>query len=621
MIHLAQPWALLALLAIPTILILHALRPRRRTVVLSTNAIWREALRERQRGLGLQKLLRDLSLLLLLLLALLLAIGLSDPRWSTLTTERRDVVLVLDVSASMKSLTESGFGASTRFAAIKTQAKEIIDSLPEDGRALIMTSGRDAELKSGFENNRDTLQQVLGAVQPTDEAGRPRAALELALSLLRNVKHGRVYFLSDGAFDDNVDFKTPQIEYRFVGSTGRNVGITRFDFRAEIGVEDRFQVLLSVRNYTAEHVSVPAKVSLGDSVLIDQSIELAPNDSTTLVVPFEGLARGRAHAALDIDDDLEADNVAFAVIKADEQLHVLLIGRPNFYLETVFAAMPNVNVSRVEAAPVSDFDRQARRHDIVVFDGVTPPQLGAGRFLLINTVAPDLPFSAVGKITTPSINGKSQSTLVRGLDLGDVKIDKAIRLTVDSQTAGLTRLFWSDETDLALALSRRDQRVVYLGFKLTESSFPLSTAFPLFLNESVNWLRPRHSRHQNTQTRAGENFVISVPTHQADLIVRTPTGDGLIYQVEKGRVVFDETGTAGVYRYEHAGTPRYFAINLTDERESDINPRAAVPQTRAPVSAVAESQVTIALWPYLLGLALIVLTLEWGVWCWRPGSA
>jgi Ca-activated chloride channel family protein len=587
----------------------------------STNAIWREALRERQRGLGLQKLLKDVSLLLLLLLALLLAIGLSDPRWSTQTTQRSDVVIVLDVSASMKSRTAATFASKSRFAEVKAQAKHIIDSLPENGRALIMTSGRSAELQSGFETDRDYLQQILDGLQPTDVAGRPRAALELALSLLRNVNQGRVYFLSDGAFDDNIDFKTPQIEYRFVGAPSRNVAITRFDFRAEIGTEDRFQILLNVRNYTSDTLSVPTQVTLGERVLIDQSIQLAPHESKTLVVPFEGLARGQARAVIGLDDDLEADNHAFAVMKSDERLHILLVSQGNFYLESVFEALPNVLVTRVETLPESEYSRQVKRHDVVVFDGVTPAQLTPGRFLLINAVAPGLPFSAMGSVERPNIDGKSDSALVRQLDFGGVRIDKAISLTVDEDVDGLTHLFWSKETDLALALAQQDQRVVYIGFKLSDSSFPLSTAFPLFLNESLGWLRPRQNRHQDTQTQAGESFVISVPAHQSDLIVRTPDGDGLIYAVEKGRVVFDETGKAGIYRYEHAGAARYFAVNLTDEGESDIEPRATIPPSLTVSRAAEESQVTIALWPYLLALALVTLTLEWGVWCWRVGSA
>ena len=621
MIHFAQPWALLTLLALPVILILHSLRPRRRSIVISTNAIWREALRERQRGLGLQKLLKDVSLLLLLLLALLLAIALADPRWATLTTQRSDVVIVLDVSASMKTREEGGFGGATRFDTMQRAAAKIIDTLPQDGRALIMTSGRAPALKTGFETDRDHLHHALASVRATDEAGAPRAALQLALSLLRNVSQGRVYFFSDGAFDDNVDFQTPQIEYRFIGKPASNIAITRFDFRPEIGAIERFQVLVTVRNYTDEATSVPVTVMLDGRTLVEQTIELLAQERKTLVAPFRGRAEGQASASIAVEDDLEADNHAFAVIKTDERLEVLLVGGGNFYLESALEAMPNVHVSNIKNLSADEYAIENRRHDITVFDGVEPPPLGAGRFLLINTVAPDLPFSVVGGVAATSIAGQGISALVEGLDFGGIRIDAAKRLSVDSEVAGLQRLFWSNETDLALSLTESDRRVIYVGFKLSDSSFPLSTAFPIFLDESLRWLSPRESRHADTQTRAGESFVIQLPTHQLDLIVRTPSGDGLIFRVEEGRLVFDETHDAGIYRYDHVAGARHFAINLTDERESDINARLGIEQSGPNAGAADVSQVTIPLWPYLMLGVLLIIAAEWGVWCWRTGSA
>ncbi len=622
MIHLAHPWALLALASIPTILVLHSLRPRRPKVVLSTTSMWREALRERQRGLGLQKLLKDLSLLLLLLFALLTSIGLADPRWLTRTTERSDVVLVLDVSASMKARSDSGLTTGSRFAAAKRQAARIIDTLPEDGRLLIMTSGRAPVLRSGFETDRQRLHRQLEAVRPTDESGQPRSALELALALLRNREQGRVYFLTDGAFDESVDFKTPQIEYRLIGGPSRNVAITRFDFRPEVGAEDRFQMLLTLRNYTEETLNVPVTVTLDGTRLMEQTVELALEEKKTLVMPFRGLAAGRAHARIDVDDDLEGDNEAFAVIATDERLRVLLFSKGNFYLESVFEAMPNVSVTRLDALQADEYPDHARLNDIVVFDGIAPPRLGAGSFLLIDAIAPDMPLSEVGTVLQPSIVGRGESALVRQLDLSGLKIDKAKRVVVESRAPGLQRLFWSNETDLALALLQHDTRLVFVGFNLFDTNFPLQTAFPLFLSESLAWLRPRENRHKRTQTRAGETFVIDLPVQQPDLIVRTPSGEGLIYEAKQGRVLFNATSESGIYQYRHAGVPRYFAVNLTEEHESDIRPRAYLPEKHdGPVETDADSQLTITLWPYLMGLALVVLALEWGVWCWRPGRA
>jgi len=190
LIELAYPLALLSLLAIPFIIALHLLRPRRRRVVLSTTTLWQAALRDRARGHGFRTLLRNLSLLLLLASAAALGLALAGPQWLTRAGEGADTVLVLDVSASMK--TRSGSG-TTRFDQALAEAAAIVDGLPRNGRMLVMTSGRKAVLKTGFESDRGALRRALAQLRPGDEAGRPREALALALSLLRSREHGRIH--------------------------------------------------------------------------------------------------------------------------------------------------------------------------------------------------------------------------------------------------------------------------------------------------------------------------------------------------------------------------------------------------------------------------------------------
>jgi hypothetical protein len=618
--QLDQPLALLALLSLPAIVALFSLRPRRRDVVLSTTSLWREALRERQRGLGLQRLLRNLSLALLLLAALALSVGLADPRRLTRAGAQADTVVVLDASASMQA--RAGGGGGTRFALARQEAADLIDELGSGARMLLMTSGRYPVLRSAFESDRAALRKVLSELRPTDEAGRPRAALTLALSLLRDRDNGRVVFLTDAAFDADVNLGGARIELRNVGGPGRNLAITRFDLRPEVGSEDRFQVLLTVRNYTGEPVEVPAAVELNRNRLFERRMRVPPGGRRTLVLPFRGKAAGRARASIDFDDDLAADNEAFAVMGMDEPLRVLLLTEGNFYLESLFKAMPNVEVvTRSEVRP-ERLRRHASRYDLIVFDRLPAPALPPGSYLLIDTLPPGLPITQAGRVTRPLIVGRGTSAIMRDVDLAGVKIDEASRVSIERETPGLQRLFWSAETELALALLQDDVRLVYLGFDLSRSNLPLQAAFPLLVRRSLSWLRPRETRFTSTQIPAGEPFSIDVPANQADVIVRTPAGDGLIFELGGAPLEFEATSEAGIYRYTAGAVHRYIAVNLTDEDESNINARASLVSAEpSPALAPEESQVALAFWPYLAGLALLALGLEWVVWCTRPSRA
>jgi Ca-activated chloride channel homolog len=609
MIQLAYPLGLLSLVAIPLLLALHLLRPRRRRVVVSTTTLWQAALREREHAHGFRRLLRNLSLLLLLAAALALGLALGGPQWPASAGAAGDTVLVLDVSASMK--TRSGLG-TTRFDQALTEAARLVDALPRDGRMLVMTSGRKAVLRTGFESDGDALRRALAGLRPGDEAGAPREALGLALSLLRGRGQGRVYFLTDGAFDPDVDPGSPQVVFRIVGGPARNVAITRFDFRQELSGEDRFQVLMKVRNYTDAPVAAPASATLDGRVLFRRSLELAPRAEETLVLSFTGRALGQAVARIDVDDALAADNQAFAAVNAHERLRVLLLTQGNFYLESVLQALPGVELFKSDAA--ADIAQLARSHDVVVLDGIAAPRLPPGNFFLVNTVAPGLPFADTGRAARPGALRRGRSALMRDVDLAAVRIDEA-RVVTRGPSKALQRLFWSPETDLALALLQDDVKLVYLGFDLARSNLPLQAAFPMFMSQSLEWLRPRGDGFLSTYVAAGSAHAISVPAGDARVIVRGPSGAARTLEAQDGTAHFDGTADAGIYRYAAGDAERYFAVSLTDARESDVNGRWR-PGGREEEARPAggSGQALVPLWPWLLALALVLLALEWCLW-------
>ena len=612
MIQLAYPFALLSLVAIPILLALHLLRPRRRRVVVSTTTLWQTAMKEREHAYGFRGLLRNLSLLLLLAAALILGLALTGPQWATSAGAAGDAIIVLDVSASMK--TRSGVG-TTRFDQALAEALLLVDRAPRDGRMLLMTSGRKAVLRTGFESDRDALRRALAELRPGDEAGRPREALELALSLLRGRSQGRIYFLTDGAYEPGVDPGSPQVEFRVVGGPARNVAITRFDFRQELSSEDRFQVLMTVKNYTDAPVVAPASASLDGRVLFRRSVELSPRGEQTLVLSFTGRALGQAVARIDVDDALAADNQAFAAVNAHDPLRVLLLTPGNFYLESVLQALPGVELFKSASASAADIAPLARSHDVVVFDGIPAPRLPPGNFLLVNTVAPGLPFADTGRAARPGLLRRGRSALMRGVDLAAVRIDEARSVVTQAPSKELQRLFWSPETDLALALLLDDVKLVYLGFDLARSNFPQQAAFPMFMSQSLEWLRPRGDGLLSTHVAAGSPRVINVPAGESRVIVRGPSGAVRTLEAKDGTAHFEGTAEAGIYRYAIGDTERTFAVSLADARESDVNgrwrPRERQEEARP---AGGGGQALVPLWPWLLALALVLLTLEWCVW-------
>lgn len=635
MMQLAAPLGLLALLALIAVVVLYSLRPRRTEQLVSSHRLWREALQERRRGFGWQRLFRDPTLLLALLTVTALALALAKPEWLTDSATTPELVVVIDTSASMQAAAQQG----SRFDWAIERASELIGNLPARGRALVMTSSAVPVLASAFESERTELDRTLRSLIPTDEAGRPKEALTLALSLLRDQRSGEVVFLTDGAYDEplgegiETGALPVRIEQAPLPAERLNVGIVRFDIRPEIGSEERFEVLLGIRNYGASPVTVPSQIVLEDRTLWAQPVALEAGEARTFALPFDGQPAGRAVAEIDLDDDLRADNRAYAVSPTDERLRVLLFGGENVFLREVLSALANVDVTVLDEFRMDRFPEQHASHDVVVFDRIPPPELPGGRFFVIEALPPELPLRAQGWVERPIVSGRGKNPMVENLDVGGLIVERARRvIAVDERDSRIQRLFWADDTELGLAFADGPTRLIYLSFDVARSSFPYHAAFPLFLQEALDWLRPRRTRFSPTQSTTGESVVIELPDSLAEgatsLDVTGPLGVQAAV-IRDGRAEVTDTSRAGFYRYSVGEQTQFFAANLTNERESDLTPRAtdvgpaAGPATNADASAQTgasageqQSSTTrsaLPLWPALAMLGLFALLVDWFV--------
>ena len=117
----SAPLAFWFALSLLVILILHGIKLFRRRLPTSTLFIWREITRESQASLRLDRIVRNLPMLLQLLLAALLVMALAQPLLLREVAFDKDVVLVIDASASMNTRTGSG----TRFDLAREMALDL----------------------------------------------------------------------------------------------------------------------------------------------------------------------------------------------------------------------------------------------------------------------------------------------------------------------------------------------------------------------------------------------------------------------------------------------------------------------------------------------------------------
>src|SRR5918997_2733571 len=139
---LLAPLALIGLLAVPIIVAFYMLRLRRPVRAVSSTFLWQELVRDVEANAPWQRLRRSLLLLLQLLLAILLAVLVARPFAERPAGLARDLVLVIDASASMAATDVF----PDRLTAAKRSAIEAMAQLPADGRVSVVAAGETARV-------------------------------------------------------------------------------------------------------------------------------------------------------------------------------------------------------------------------------------------------------------------------------------------------------------------------------------------------------------------------------------------------------------------------------------------------------------------------------------------
>ncbi len=203
---------------------MYLLRLRRRQVVVPYLPLWQKVIKQNQYQSLWQRLRRLLSWILQMALLLLLVLALGDPRLRAELLSGRNLVVVVDTSASMnaldgKPLTTSkdkgdkkdkkskagskakiSNGPMSRLDEAKLRASKLIDSLVGNDR--IMLIGMDAEVipLTPFTSDKTLLRKTLANLTATDTKANLQRALLLAKDATEGRKMADIVVISDGAF-------------------------------------------------------------------------------------------------------------------------------------------------------------------------------------------------------------------------------------------------------------------------------------------------------------------------------------------------------------------------------------------------------------------------------------
>lgn len=611
-----NPLALLWLLLLaPVIIFFYLLKLKRREVLVSSVYLWSHLLKDVQANSPFQKLKRNLLLFLQLLAVFLLVFSLSRPLIRAHAMGGRNTILILDGSASMKSKDEG----RSRFDEARAQGLRFVDGMGGGDGAMVILAAARTRVLAPFTTNRGDLRRALRAAEPTDTTTDLKDALALANSeaaVLYRAGRGRgqmprIVLLSDGSFGElpDVSLSSGELEFHPIGRRANNVGIVAMDVRKSFSNDYDYQCFVAVRNFSDGRKHCNLELYRNDNLIDVRELDLPPGAEKAELFQRFGTANGLLRARLDLNDDLAADNEAYAQLAPQRAVNLLLVTAGNRFLEQALNLDPRVRVSKMAPA---GYTGQAG-YDVVVFDGASPKTVGPGSTLFIHAAAPETPAEVTGRLVRPNIlDWDRRHPLMRFVSLANVNIAEA--LTARPRPWGRV-LAEDDAGPLIVAGEQGGRRSIYLGFNpvVPQSDFCLKVAFPIFISNCVNWLTERPGRGETLQVRAGEVAAIDVPPDARQVRVTDPDGRRYALPVDANPVLFDHTDRRGLYTVEVGRQRRLLAVNLLNRGESDTHPRNQLRWGRRTVAGAGQGSTTSTreIWRTFGLLAALLLVFEW----------
>jgi hypothetical protein len=284
-----------------------------------------------------------------------------------------------------------------------------------------------------------------------------------------------------------------------------------------------------------------------------------------------------------------------------------LLSAGNRFLEKALrASAPNVEVAVAQSLTAS-----SEGYDLVVLDNLVPAKWPAGNILAFRAAHANW-FQDASKLEAPPIvSFRTGHPLLRFVTLDNVQIGESLAIKTP---AWATALVDAPENPLVIAGELGRQRIVWVGFDLLQSTWPLRISFPIFIANAVEWLNPSAINASQLTIQAGKPLRLSPAQPVPNAEIHSPDGTAQRWDVNPttGELVFGDTLQQGIYRVTAGTNQTVFAANLLDPVESNTTPKDELKFGKyAKATAAPVRRASLEIWRWIAALALAVLMFEW----------
>ncbi len=547
----AAPLALVGLAFVPLVIAFWMLKLRRTERTVSSTLLWQRFGEDLQANAPWQRLRRSFLLLLQLLLVILLAVLAAQPFVERPATLARDLVIVIDASASMAATDV----APSRLEAARQAALGALRDLPSGGRVSVVAAGATPRVVANATTDMGRVRAALAGISATPATADMGEALALASALAARAGDAQVLIATDAAFTPPKDLEVAApVTVLQVGRERKNQAIVAFAVRSSPTAVTR-SVFISVANLDLEPTT--ERVELwGDGRLLEaRDLFLDPVSRADVGVDDVPLDVHVLEARLAGEDQLGLDDRAWAVVPPDRLLRVLLVSDGDPYLETALSFLPNAELYGVKPAAYGP-GTKPELFDLVIFDAALPTTLPRVPTLAIAPPRTSLLGTVTGTLKDPALGRPApDEPLLRYVDLTTLHVAQAARLTLPDWARTVVPTAAGDP--LLYTGTRDGVATGVLAFEPRRSDLPLQVAFPILVSNLVGELVGA-ARAPTAAVVPGSLVSLPIPAGATGLRVARPDGTtlDLAPAVTGGATAtFASTEQVGVYTVTPLGLP------------------------------------------------------------------
>ena len=408
--------------------------------------------------------------------------------------QRKDLLLILDNSASMNARDNGG----TRLAVAKKTASDIIRSLDANQQAAVATVSMDVQYQSHFTTSPKALIDAVRGIEQSDCPFRSEALDTLAAGAI-SMDSCRIILISDGC-SFNAD-ANDYIELVKVDSDQENIGFLTCDLRMLQSNPVKVGIYYKLASSFDKDIETDIIITYGpeDRIIKVIPVTVRPGVNEPEVYTIDTGGPGQWKASLDIQDSLANDNTAFLALQPKRPVKIRVESEHKFFL---------VNSILAFAQTSGELEYSQENADVVLSNGLIPQ---AERSIIFGIKESSGLCGQVGKeINNVIAKIKIEDhPVLSNCDIDSMPFIGArdINLPEDS----LVIVETSEHVPLIYRVRQGQRVAIVINMDTVESEFYYSAWFPVVVYNCARYLM---GRQDTVASACSIGDSISIPTTQ-----------------------------------------------------------------------------------------------------------